>query len=78
MPYRVKITHPDHAEPYYWPGAGEEPKEMSQKEAAGVIADCQRLDQSLARYARERGEGWVPRRFDLDWLKASRPVRRVA
>lgn len=75
MPYRVKIIHPLHAEPYYWPGKGEQPEEMSRTEAERIIADCQPLERSLGRWAKEAGQARIPCRMELEWVKAERQLR---
>ena len=78
MPYRVKIIHPLHREPYYWPGKGEEPADMSKSEAERVIEDCKPLERSLQRWAGERGERREPCRVELEWGKAERQPQRYA
>jgi hypothetical protein len=75
MPYRVKIAHPDFAEPFYWPGHGLEPLDMSQAEALQVVEDCKPLERSLERWAKERGERFTPRKIELDWVRSERPMR---
>ena len=76
MPYRVKIEHPNFREPYFWPGRNEEPMDLGKVEAEQVIADCERLDRNLDRYARQRGDARKARHFTLEWVKADRQLRR--
>jgi hypothetical protein len=50
---------------------------MSKTEAERVIEDCRPLEQSLQRWAQERGESREPCLLELEWVKAERqPLRR--
>ena len=76
MPYRVRIDHPNFRDPFYWPGHGEEPADLSKTEAERVVEDMQQLDANLSAAAGRRGEQWEARQYRLDWVKAER--RRAA
>jgi hypothetical protein len=69
MPYRVKIVQPNIPEPFYWPGLGDDPMMMNRQEAERVVEDCHRLDSSLARWARERGEEARVGQYEVEWVK---------
>ena len=78
MPYRVKIEQPSIPEPFYWPGYGDEPLDMSREEAEAVVADLNRMDRSRAHWAEQTGrETWVGQ-YEVEWVKGeSRHARRV-